>query len=611
MISSNMNPSFTPYQSVGGQTVTGSSANGLVTSGGAVLSPFTGQASQTNQAPASTSPVITANAAQKDLDAKTANYQSLVSSVSQQKSLLAQQAAQKAADDAQKQVQSAQTAMDQQKIAIQKQTADAATTEAQTKQQAVALANTPDGTTSAPTGTNSTTATPAPQGDTPTDNPTQDSLNSALSTEQGGLADIQTTKDSVTQQSNAALNSLLSGTIPLSGPQQSLILSLQNQLTQNEANQTQANNAYTGAVTESGFRSGGEYTSDEYAGQIQGAVSVGVQKIQALDNSAASTMAQLEQSFQKDDFDAINQQYDNLTKSLNDKAAAITDTYNTVTKAIQDQRDAQATAAKTAFDENLQSENFDLTKSQDQIDNMFKQGQITETERHDMADEANQRAQTSIDQDKEKIADSEFNISYGQFVNSDGTPNTNIDPTKIQGYTQLPNGTSVISNVNGVYKTSSVGGIPVATPDAIKTVTVAAGQANTISKMQGLYTQAINSGSGTAKDQYNALYATLPPNIQSMLPTTGGILKNMSGDNDKFSAAYSALNQTISSAVPNASTPPYGQVFTDPASAQSYFTQTGQTTEYQSEVDKANQLAQQYYGRNANDGEILQIINGQ
>lgn len=292
----------------------------------------------------SVTPVITADLAQKDYQAKWDNYQKLLVGVNNQKTLLDQQNAQKAADSALKETEAAKNTLEQQKLGIQQQTADTAKTEANTKATAAAALS---GNTSTPLqSTSPATSTPPA---TSTD--IQSGLNQATTDKLGGLQDIQSARDSITQQSNQALQSLLSGTIPLSGPQTALITSLQQQLTQNENDQRQANDSYTGAVTEAGMRAGGEYTPQQYAGQIHAAISLGVSKIQNLDNSAAKTMADLEQSFQKDNYEIINKQFDNLNKTLDDKAKNIQDLFTTVSDNLKDQRDQQQLAQKTAYEQ--------------------------------------------------------------------------------------------------------------------------------------------------------------------------------------------------------------------------------------------------------------------
>lgn len=357
--------------------------------------------------PTAVSPVITAAAAQKDYESKLDTFNKLQGSISQQKSVLAQQAAQRAADDAQKAVEASKQQLEQQKLGIAQQTADSQAKEAEAKRIALGMSDSttvtrPLGAIPPPTPEINVTT---PGVDSQQGDPYQNSLSDAANQKIGSLQSIQDARDQYTQQSNQLLSSLAAGTIPLSQPQQALISSLQNQLIQNENDQKQANASYTGSVTEAGFRAGGEYTPEQYAGQIHATVSLGVQKIQNLDNSAAKTIADLEQSFQKDNYEIINKQYDNLFKTLDDKADAIKDTYDTVTSAIKDQRDYAASQTKAAsdqkqqdFENRLNSSKFTYQQKQDAIDNAFKAGQISETQRHNLAMESIQKEPTAAEQ---------------------------------------------------------------------------------------------------------------------------------------------------------------------------------------------------------------------
>lgn len=216
----------------------------------------------------------------------------------------------------------------------------------------------------------------------------KNSQNTALNQYTSALAKNQEKEDAATERAMSALNSVLAGTFPLSAPQQALVTSLQTQLQQNVAAQTVANKSYEGSVAQAAFRGGGEYTPAQMAGQIANAVSYGVAKIQALDNSAAKTIAELEQSFMKDDYTMITKQYDILMKTLDDKATAIKDTYAATTKAIQDQRDFSYKVTQDELSNKMKSDEFSYKQKHDAIQDAFDKGRIDETQRHNMMQEA-------------------------------------------------------------------------------------------------------------------------------------------------------------------------------------------------------------------------------
>ena len=223
-------------------------------------------------------------------------------------------------------------------------------------------------------------------------------------------------------------------------------------------------------------------------------------------------------------------------------------------------------------------------------------------------------ANLKINQQTASREQATWNATYGSFMNSDGTLK-NTDPTVIPGYTKLPNGQSVI--ISSVIKANNVSGIPVIDPATSVKVSDATASISTVNQMQTILNQvnSISNGDYANRDQstaindYKTLLSTLPKEIQVLLPispTIGGINNQF-----QFTSARNTLNQNITSVAPNITATPYGQIFTSPQSAQSYFTSTGQTTDYTALVAKANALAQSQFKRDANDGEILQVINGQ
>ena len=348
--------------------------------------PIYNPASVTSPTKAST-PVITDQSAQNDYNSKYAAYQQISNQMNQQNAAKASadQIAQQ--QKAQADLQSSENNLKQQGIDIQKAQAQAQLVDAQAKKDAVSAAtgqNNPQQDTTnpanpqtgnAPTDPNQPNTQSPVNPSNPVPDNSGDAIKSATNDYASYLQAIQAQKDQMTQGLNMQLGSLLQGTIPLSAPQQALITSLQTQLSQNVSVQNQANQSYTGSVTEAAFRSGGEYTSQEMQGAISNAVSLGVAKIQELDNSSATTVANLENGFQKQDFDIINQQYGNLMKQLDDKSAAIKDTYSAVTSAIKDQRDA--TLKQQQFDQTifkdaqtLKQSNTEFRDAHDQFGNV-------------------------------------------------------------------------------------------------------------------------------------------------------------------------------------------------------------------------------------------------
>lgn len=291
--------------------------------------------------------VITGLAAQNDYAKKFEAYKQMTDAVAQQKTAADRQNAIDAQTKAQSDLQASENNLKQQGIDIQKTQADAQKAEAQAKKDALSLANgqTPASsstTDQTSTGGNTTGGTQnTPTGTTAPQNTPNSGLTTATDKYVSDQQNIQAQKDQVYQNMFSSLDSVMKGTVPLSAPQQALISSLQTQLQQNVATQNQVNQSYTGTVSEAAFRSGGEYTPLQMAGKINDSITLGVGKIQELDNAAAKTIADLENSFQKQNFDEINKGYDTMLSQLDGKSTAIKDMYEKVTSDLKDQRDQQ------------------------------------------------------------------------------------------------------------------------------------------------------------------------------------------------------------------------------------------------------------------------------
>ena len=343
-------------------------------------------------------PVITAQDAKADYQKKLATLKDLTSQIKNQGDIKANQKAQLEQAKAQADVIQSELNMKQQGIDIQRTQAEATNAIADSRRRALDLVNEPSQNVSTPPAAPQGNPLAPPANETsvppPSSPPGQvgqaenQGINDATNSYQDAVTGIQTQRDSLAAQTSQRLDSLMRGTIPLSAPQSALISSLQAQLHDNEAYQRVANEAYTGQITESAFRTGGEYTPAQMAGQIHNAVSAGVAKVQELDNKAASTIAQLEVDFQHENFDIINKNYDVLTKQLDAKSSAIKDIYDSTIKTLQDARDFNAKQTQLNIENKVNSDKFSYQQKQDAIDNAFKSGQISETKRHNLAQEA-------------------------------------------------------------------------------------------------------------------------------------------------------------------------------------------------------------------------------
>lgn len=390
--------------------------------------------------------------------------------------------------------------------------------------------------------------------------------------------------------------------------------------------QNEANQYASSAQTMAGIRSGSsQYESQTSAGLMQATMSYGVQRIsnlQSQENTAiqAATTAGENQDYKL--MDQMNTEAANVRTEKQTAAAALAKTVN----------DAAAKLADQNF--TAKQNELDRQQKQEQIDN--ESAAQLETARHNAADEANQRATTNLEAIKTDIAEKTFNATYGAFMGADGST-ASSNPSSIPGYTQLPNATSVINAANlptGIDKQSSIGGLPVVSATDLATAKTLSTLAMTANQLLATFAtgtgkQLSSSPDSSMKNQqdyttmaeaFNSQIAALAKNSPSMsglanvsLPTGNNIFGGLFGGSQKaeFTNAIKQINQALTTTIPGYSAPPYGQVFSNPQDAQNFFTSAGMANEYSSDLAKANTLAQQKYSRNATDGEVLQIINGQ
>lgn len=412
-----------------------------------------------------TVPVVTAQAAQDDYQAKSKAFNELFAKIQAQtdtkvrSELMAQEA------QAAKEVNDAKSKLDQQSLNIQQTQADAQNTTAQAK---LAAAGSLSGTTtsqkSAPDSTGQDIGDAA-----------QGGIGATLNNFNEQMGSISSAQEQLAQKSVASLQNLLQGTIPLSAPQQALITSLQTQLQQNVLDQTKANQSLVGTLTESQFRSGGEYTPDQMAGSIHNAISVGTQKIQALDNAAALTIANLEQGFKKDNYSIINQQYSILDKQLSDKASAIQSTYDKTISAIKDYRDNQQKQVQDAITNQLNSDKFDYQQVKDVIDQAHAQGVLTEQVRHNKMAELDAANRTKLQDQSVATQQGELKLKQNAAATGTGSDGMGIlsgaSQTTMTGKQYVDSSQFKGAAYNQAQKQAAALGIPFINKDNADTLT--------------------------------------------------------------------------------------------------------------------------------------------
>lgn len=222
---------------------------------------------------------------------------------------------------------------------------------------------------------------------------------------------------SILQGIAAGIASLKNGPLPLSAPQQAQIDALNTNLATAVKAQQQANDAFTGGTTVA-MNLYGMGNSVSGLGIIKDTVDQGIAKISDLQTKAASAVAQMEESFNKDNLDQMYQYYN---------------AYQTSVKAIDDHIDQMHTFAfqqKEHADQEADNlRTFNETVQQDAVHN--QQWGITNA-REDklaastLATQALDRQKTQLDIDAAKQMNAAATAIGGSTMGTNGTP----DPAK-------------------------------------------------------------------------------------------------------------------------------------------------------------------------------------
>lgn len=151
------------------------------------------------------------------------------------------------------------------------------------------------------------------------------------------LATNQAKQDASYQQFQNQITQLQNGTFPLTVDQQAQVNSLQQQFDQLRQAQQLANKNYEGGTVNAGIASGrNRYAPEIELGNIQAAVSAGIQKIANIDAQAAGAIAQLKQGFMDNNYKLINASYTAASDFFKQKSDTIQQMSNNVRNAAND-----------------------------------------------------------------------------------------------------------------------------------------------------------------------------------------------------------------------------------------------------------------------------------
>lgn len=320
-----------------------------------------------NYSPSGTTtvPVFNANAALQDYQQKFAAYQSALAAANVQSDAKSQAAAQATADQAQKDLNASQQNYQQGQLKVQQTTADAANTAANAKLAAAnGLSNASGspqnapGTMQPPPGWDAQTYASFKQAN-PSLEPTaedtskmQGSGNSAIAPSQNTLdyiKGVQGIQDERTQALGTFLQTANSMIIGLQSSEAALVNATTQQFQGILTAQAQSNASQLGAATEAAARTEQEYNQTGAVGTIASVISQGNQRLSDINSKMATTLADLDINFAKEEYSMMNDNFAKLDQSFTDRMTAFKDVHDAVATEAAAQLKAQQ-EAKTALD---------------------------------------------------------------------------------------------------------------------------------------------------------------------------------------------------------------------------------------------------------------------
>lgn len=437
------------------------------------------------------------------------------------------------------------------------------------------------------TDTSGTSSTPI----SATDQAFIDQGNKIVSDEQASLKQVNDQIQSNSDSYQSALAEIQNGTFPLSPAQQAQINST-SAMFQNLANlQTQANQAYTQSVAVAADRSGSLATDPTsfVAGQHE-AISNGLQKIQNLDVQASQQLATLNASFQTQDLGIIKDSYDALNTTLEDKSKNISDLASTALSQLNSTRDYTQKVQEDALTQLMDNNTISYQAKQLAL----QQSTLDEKTKTDLQTIADEQEQNKINAANEAIAQGTYNATYGQFMNTDGTLNTSVQPQNIPGYSALGNGSAIINGGNLPSKITEtgieqIGGIPVIKAADVPIVNAWGSAVTTVNKLLTELPALQDTNDPVSRADLASLNADLTTlggnaNFSSIgkmqISREGSPLMNAIDGGDltkQLNQLRDTLNNSIQGINPYISVPVFGQTFTSLPDAKKYADSTGNT----------------------------------
>lgn len=383
---------------------------------------------------------------------------------------------------------------------------------------------------------------------------------------QQDLVSLQNGQTQAMQTIQTAVSNIANGTYPLTTAQQSLLNATNQSFQIAQQYQQMANQGTIQAQISLGARLGqNKYNPSGLLSTLSNTYNQAALTMADISSKQAIAVGTLEQSFQKDDLDAIQTQADIIEKSFEEQSSTISNLLSATQKYQSDMNTYNLSLAKDVgdakqqeFTDQMDNANFSLTQKKDAFDSYMQQANLTETQKRD--------AETAW-KDSQDVALQQANLALKEDplgLSGAGAPTTLQGLVQSGILSQLPNGATYLditqfSDAASKKEAEQVArqvGAPMITSPAQKTVitnlttgqndlTYVLGQFKAIApqnageKFSDVLTNWAKAAAGTPEGNAYAAYQALQ---STTLP---GIVKDVSGLNrvngTELQAASNAL----------------------------------------------------------------------
>lgn len=211
---------------------------------------------------------------------------------------------------------------------------------------------------------------------------------------QKNLVDLQTNQKQAMDTINSTIENIRNGTYPLTAAQQSLLNATNQSFSVAQQYLNAANQGTIQAQISLGARLGqNKYNPSALLHTLTNTYNQAALTMSDIASQQAIAVGKLEESFQKDDLDAINAQATILENSFSEQSSTLNNLLSATQKFQSDmntynlnlQKDV-ADAKQTEFSDAMNNANFTLSQKKDAYDAYIQQANLTETQKQNAFD---------------------------------------------------------------------------------------------------------------------------------------------------------------------------------------------------------------------------------